>query len=331
MADDWFAYDGRSCEAAYELDSRLGNIGDMVYLDYRDEYCRTEEDNNMADDDDFSIQDFLDDVGAIFTGPIGDMLNGISEFLDRIIRKVGAWIGRTVDSIAETFTGIYKTIEGMLATVAGALGQLWEGVKSVVQNVWQWIKELYENVGTWIVQAITDIGDFLADIYEYVKDAFLTLIDNVWQWLKSLTISLWEGLKDVVATVWDWLKSFGKWLFDGLSFVLKGIADFFAPIAKWIADAIAEVWQPVEKFLAAIYDWLREPVGPDLEMIWSAVEPVLRPVIDVVDFIATEIRTIRDMPEEDILQSIMKPLGEIVKMQIKLSQSIAKTVLAEGV
>lgn len=325
MGDNYYAGDGRDCNRAWEIDTNAGSVAVMTYAKYRDDFCSYSNPDEENTEPVIDPSSWFDDFTAWIGGPIGDMLKGISDFLNKIIYKVSTWIGEIIDYARNTFTKITDAIRNMLATLGETLSNLWETVKNVVRDIWHWIEALYERVRDWIVNAVKDIAAWIVDVYERVKDAFLTLIDNVWNWLKSLAVTLWEGLKDVVSTVWDWLKQFGKWLFEGLKTVLDGIAGFFDGIGKWIVQAVADLNQ------AALES--EKQRDADMRALFSEVEEAQMSFFDNVAkaamWLMEQIEYVSGLSDEELIEHIMKALAFVVKKQLAFSRELAREVLEE--
>lgn len=167
-------------------------------------------------------------------------------FIDLI---TGNWIGVVIDFLGllvlglvklwNAFKTIHESIKELWDKFVDWFSEKWDALKEKIKEIWQnivdWVKEKWSSFTTWIGDKVSSIGNFFK--------------------------TLWQGIKDGVATAVQWIKDKFKSIVDFFSNLISKIVGFFKNLGTKVGDAIGGAFKSViNGILKAIENILNFPI-----------------------------------------------------------------------
>lgn len=207
------------------------------------------------------------------------LINTIVPVVMPIVQAVIDMVLTFAGHVADAFSGIIKTINGVIDFLVGVFTGDWdrawkgvteilEGVKLTITNIFGTIKDLFLGflgiIKARIEAGLKVLGTLLASLIKLIADAYDKIKDGIssaLKWveekfggLKGLLSSIFNEIKD---TVLDILKS----LWNDVKDVINGILGFFEGLANGVVDAVNTVIDALNSLDIDVPDWVTEKFG----------------------------------------------------------------------
>ena len=190
------------------------------------------------------VDALMQNLPALIQGCV-QLVIGIVQALPQIIAALLEALPTVISSIVE---GLFNSFPILLEGVTQILGELWNAICLVVQNLGEWlgttfsdcwdaIKEIFAPVAEFftgafsnardgIEKAFDKVGDFFGGVWTNIKEAF----GSVGTWFKDTFSEAWKKVKDVFCT--------GGKVFDGIK---EGIETTFKTVVNGLINGINKV------------------------------------------------------------------------------------------
>lgn len=216
-----------------------------------------------------------------------------------IVNTVSSAFAMLGAAMTGAFLPVTLIIAGVAALVAGFLYLwnncegfrafwlwLWEGIKSVAQEVADWFNETWPKVIEFLQNTWSKVTDFFTDLWAKVEEvaskgwtAITSVFTDAWELIKSVWdlvgpyfSAIWETIQNIFSVVqavlsgnfsdaWAAIKRIiDTWsgYFSGVWTLIKGV---FEPVSSWFGEkfrgaynAITNIWNAISGYFTGLYN-----------------------------------------------------------------------------
>ncbi len=192
------------------------------------------------------VVDFFAGIGAFIADAFNSFIN--SGFGTALIDFVTS----TFNNIVQVVTGVLDILRGILKVFtklySGEWGEMWDGIKQVVQGVWEVISGIIQQ-GINLVSSILKIG------FEAMKAVVSNVLDNIVQFFLDLPGRIISTIVSIAKAA----VAVGKAIIQGIADGITGAVSFAVDFAKDVGNAVIKFIN--DHVLGPINDALEFQIG----------------------------------------------------------------------
>jgi len=264
------------------------------------------------------VQGVLQSIGSQIVSSLTGIVSQVTSAINRIasgisssFAQVYTYLSSFGSQIMDNLTGFRDWIASGFQVITVGMGQVFDGMKSMMTSFPQWFEDVYG----WIMGGINELGSKLGkwwgDVTAYFTDQYGKLTG---------------GVNDVIRTLTGFINPL-----IGIEGVLKGFASAITGALKPISDAITNAFKNVGESLASGLKPIGDAIGNALKPIGDAIGKALKPIGDAIlsglkpigDWIAAALKPVGDWiaaalkPVGDWIASALKPIGDWIMTALK--------------
>lgn len=318
---------------------------------------------------------------ADIIGAIDQALGGtgsIEKLIEKMktgIQKAFAAIVEYIPIVAKKIKAVYDVIEPFLPMIVGLVGailtfQTTLAVINSVKNAFMAVRlavlafnaSLLANPFVAIIAAVIgvaimiymywdEISAYLSDAWIWIKETAATIfgpiaefIGGVWESIKTLTMTVWNGIKDFLA---EWGTTLLAILFPGFGLILamvienwdavkagtiavwNAIKAFFGPVIDGIVNVIRTGWNLIKTVTSTVWNAIKSVISA----VWNAIKPIVSPVINwITNTVKTSWNTIKSVTTTvfNAVKNVVTTVWNAIKSGIGKSVSGITQAVKDG-
>ena len=219
------------------------------------------------------IKELIPQIPMIVDTVVSTLIDNFPVLLDGAIQLFMA----LVEAIPQILSALASALPQIVTTVLNTLtkplqklfGDMFKGVKKILQPMTNWFKSLWNNIKTatsnaWntIKSAISKVINTIKSTVSNVFNSVKTTISNVWNGIKSVTSKVWNGIKTSVSSVVNGIKS-------TVSKVFNGVKSTVTSIFNSIKTKASSVWNGIKTAITKPIQSARDTVKTAINKIKS--------------------------------------------------------------
>jgi phage-related protein len=244
-----------------------------------------------------------------------DFYTAVSPIIAWIYEKIGPIILEVFERVVRVIGNAFEIIGGLLQAFAGLFSgdweKLWEGVKTVCENImgiigslfgfnlneWKmkiymfgqdvsakwteftdWIKNTTQKFTEWVSGTWNGFWDALRDWFTKTKDSIVQGWNDFWN---NVTTKLSEMVTNITNAWNNFWQGIHDWVMQKWEAIKQGWNNFWTNVSTTLSNFISSVttawnnfWQNVSDIAVRIWEAIKQTVGNALEWVRSTVSTV---------------------------------------------------------
>lgn len=251
-------------------------------------------------------------IGALISS-IGQVVGAFSLFSGAIASAggLGAWFSASMLPIIATIGSVI----GAVITIAMAIKENWEGIKSATSDLISQCKPYFEQFKL----AFSGLWDTCKNIYYTVIQPLFKIIGQVIETCIRLSIPILQALLTVFTTVFNTISSvwngIGKPVFNFIISIVQSVMKAYQPVFQ----NMSSLFSSCVSSISSIYNSLLKPAFDSLINIVNKVGQVVSPIFHTVKNVVT-----------GALNAILNPINAVIKGFNSLISVAGKVANAVG-
>ena len=213
------------------------------------------------------IKPLFESSSALMSDVVGAFVNGWNDNIQPVLEKIGHGFADTIKNHIEPALEKIGGMIGSFADFSKAINEVFGPVISfIVEKLTIVLAPAIEYIGeVWRVlfNTISDVIGGIADIIKGVFDVLTGLLTGDGEKIKEGFLSIFGGLKDIVASVFsgiiDLVSSVLKLLWDVVVAIFKSIWDaivaIFSGVGSWFGEKFQGAWEAIVNIFSNLGSW----------------------------------------------------------------------------
>lgn len=213
------------------------------------------------------IKPLFESSSALMSDVVGAFVNGWNDNVQPVLEKIGHGFADTIKNHIEPALEKIGGMIGSFADFSKAINEVFGPVISfIVEKLTVVLAPAIEYIGeVWRVlfNTISDVIGGIADIIKGVFDVLTGLLTGDGEKIKEGFLSIFGGLKDIVASVFsgiiDLVSSVLKLLWDVVVAIFKSIWDaivaIFSGVGSWFGEKFQGAWEAIVNIFSNLGSW----------------------------------------------------------------------------
>lgn len=232
-----------------------------------------------------------------------------------VIAAVAAVIA-VVIAVVQNWGTITSTVAGIFHSVADAIGQKVEAIKTWFVGLWNSLKSTWDGICNVVQTAVMLIGSILSAAFQIITLPFRL----IWENCKSIITSVWNAIsgkvKSVLSTIAGVISSIMGAISNTISSIWSAISTRISTVLNAIKSVVSTVFNAIKSVASSIWNGVKSVISSVVDGIKSKVSSVFNSVKSTVSSVFSGIKSTASSIWNGIKNAIVKPI-EAAKSTIK--------------
>lgn len=194
----------------------------------------------------------------------------ISSFVSSAVDSIVGFFTGLGDTIYETFSGIWSSIQDAWSGVTEWFSELVENIKTFFSDLWTSIQEIWTGVSEWFsTNVIEPIKTFFTPFVEWFLALFTSIKDfvvSVFEVIVQLAIGCWNTIQLVWSVVAEWFNVN----------IVQPLVTFFTTLWTTITSLASDAWNGIVGIWTTVSTWFTttviDPVVNTFTGLWDKLK-----------------------------------------------------------
>lgn len=246
------------------MTTELGRINDL-FVDGNGELTR--------------FGEILSQAGAIASGGIGRVLDGIADGMVVIANQTEGWLGALAESpVLNVLGNLMGGAQGAFAGLSMGAGGIFDSLGGVVDTLMGYLEPWSETMG----KAIELFGHFIGGVLPGVIEAFNLVGGPIFEFI--------GGIYRIVGTVMDALWPSLMGLGDAFGALIEGVASVIGPILRIFGHTLLTIYDILWTLLKPAFEYLAEGIMATIQAIGDLLKWIGEAMGEFADDFAAGVR-----------------------------------------
>lgn len=193
----------------------------------------------------------------------------ISSFVSSAVDSIVGFFTGLGDTIYETFSGIWSSIQDAWSGVTEWFSELVENIKTFFSDLWTSIQEIWTGVGEWFsTNVIEPIKEFFTPFVEWFLALFTSIKDfvvSVFEVIAQLAVGCWNTIQLVWSVVAEWFNAN----------IVQPLVTFFTGLWTSITTLASNAWNGIVMIWTVVSTWFNTyiitPLTTFFTTLWTTI------------------------------------------------------------
>lgn len=199
---------------------------------------------------------------------IASVVSGVIAFIAALPGRIGGIIGGIIAAVSAGLNTVRTVISTVMNAVRSVMGNIWNGIKTVVTTVIGGIKNGVSAGFNAVKSVVTSVMNTVKSIISTIWNGIKAVVTTVVNGIRNTVSTVFNGIKSVTTTVWNGIK-------NAISTVVNAIKSKVVPVFNGIKSAITTVWNGIKTVTTTVWGAIKKAIINPIETAKEKVGAVI--------------------------------------------------------